>query len=169
MKPADLHLLTKTHSASNVFARTVPPDNRNSLNSMDTNTFSVQYATKNISDKGDLNNSSYQYLSANKARQFSDGSDSSKNSNVSAGGAYGRGAYSDVTDGAGDRRGIRCNVRRGSSVENVNSSSLDLSNGNMKKIKYENEVSYRKNYFITYFCRRFLFYHIRHTKSFTEA
>lgn len=140
MKPADLHLLTKTHSASNVFTRTPAADNRNSLNSMDTNTFSVQYTTKNISDKGDLSNSIYQYLSGSSTKQFSDVGNSSKNSNVSASGAFSRGAYSDVTDGASDRRGGRCNVRRGSSVENVNSSSLDLSNGNMKKIKYENEV-----------------------------
>ncbi|XP_018575341.1 rho GTPase-activating protein 21 isoform X4 [Anoplophora glabripennis] len=140
MKPADLHLLTKTHSASNVFARATIADNRNSLNSMDTNTFSiVQYPGKNVGDKSDLNDSSYRYMSASGTKQFSDVSGTSKNSNVSAGGAFNKGAYSDVTDGgACDRRG-RCNVRRGSSVENVNSSSVDLSNGNMKKIKYENE------------------------------
>ncbi|KAJ8912112.1 hypothetical protein NQ315_005448, partial [Exocentrus adspersus] len=136
MKPEDVPLLTKTHSASNVFARPPNVDNRNSLNSMDTNTFSVQYGNKDISDASDLSDNSYKYLSG---KQFSDMS-GSKNSNVSVAGVYNKGAYSDVVDNTNDRmRNVRCNVRRGSSVENVNSSSLDISNGNMKKIKYENE------------------------------
>lgn len=47
------------------------------------------------------------------------------------------GAYSDCVDGKASRYGMR----RGSSVENVNSSTLDLnsSNGGLKKVKYESE------------------------------
>lgn len=46
--------------------------------------------------------------------------------------------------GAFDQKfdGSRYGIRRGSSVENVNSSTADLNtNGGLKKIKYESEVS----------------------------
>ncbi|KAG5897665.1 hypothetical protein JTB14_024492 [Gonioctena quinquepunctata] len=130
IKPPDIHQLTKTHSASNVFARTVIPTEhnaRNSLNSMDNGNFSVQYNRENAIENGA---NSFQYSSAK--NQVSNG-DTNKNTSD--------GVCSDVTDnnGASGKRATRGNIRRGGSVENVNSSSIDVSNGNMKKIKYENE------------------------------
>jgi hypothetical protein len=99
-------LSTKTHSASNVFARTMNVDNRHSLD----NSYSVQY------DK-------------NSGGEFG-GSLRDTNRNES------------VRIPQTDREG-RYVIRRGSSVENVNSTGpVDLNaNGAMKKVKYENEVS----------------------------
>jgi hypothetical protein len=97
-------LSTKTHSASNVFARTMNVDNRHSLD----NSYSVQY------DK-------------NSGGEFG-GSLRDTNRNES------------VRIPQTDREG-RYVIRRGSSVENVNSTGpVDLNaNGAMKKVKYENE------------------------------
>lgn len=118
IKPKDLHALTKTHSASNVFSRSRNVDSaRNSLNSMDSGPFSLQY----ISDKSD-GRLGYEHISDSSGSR-------------SAG-------YNDVTDsGSRDRRTPKCTVRRGGSMENVNSSLTDVSNGNLKKVKYECEVS----------------------------
>lgn len=104
-KTVDSHLL-KTHSASNVFTRTINVDNRHSLD----NSYQVQYNKNTSSDFG--------------------GSLCDANRNESVNTQNGR------------------LVRRGSSVENVNSSSMDLNaNGAMKKVKYENEVNLRlKNF-----------------------
>lgn len=120
-KPKELHVLTKTHSASNVFSRTRNVDGaRNSLNSMDSGPFSMQYVT-NKSD-GRLR---YEQLSDNdpKSAGYSDTLDS-------------------VTSG---RRTSTCTVRKNGSLENVNSSATDISSGNLKKVKYENEVILLRN------------------------
>lgn len=118
IKPKDLHVLTKTHSASNVFARARNVDSaRNSMNCMDSGPFSMQY----VSDKSD---------------------DRLGYEQVSNGGGPKSAGYSDVTDGiSSDRRTSKSTIRRGGSMENVNSSSTDISSGNLKKIKYENGVS----------------------------
>lgn len=117
MKSKDLHVLTKTHSASNVFARTRNVDGaRNSINSVDSGPFSLQY----VSEKSDERLRYEQISNGDEAR--------------SAG-------YSEVTDGVSkDRRTSKVNIRRGGSMENINSSSSDISNGNLKKVKYGNEV-----------------------------
>ncbi|XP_074036276.1 rho GTPase activating protein at 19D isoform X5 [Leptinotarsa decemlineata] len=126
VKPPDSHHLTKTHSASNVFTRTVNSEHtRNSLNSMDGSNFSVQYKNKNVNN-GD---NSFRNLSAKSKLSNSD-----LNKNLSDS------VCNDVTDnGVSDRRVTRGNIRRSGSVENVNCSLVDVSNGNMKKVKYENE------------------------------
>ncbi|KAJ8947757.1 hypothetical protein NQ318_010351, partial [Aromia moschata] len=106
MKPADLHLLTKTHSASNVFTRTVNPDNcRNSLSSVDGNAFSVQYNNKASGAGSDMSDSSYLYVSSNSTKHFADVSDTNKTANASVRGAFNRGGYNDVTDGVSERGG----------------------------------------------------------------
>lgn len=115
IKPKDLHALTKTHSASNVFTRTRNLDSaRNSLNSVDSGPFSMQY----ISDRSD-GRLGYEILDSGGPK--------------SAG-------YCELTDSV-SRRTSKCSVRRVGSMENVNSSSSEISNGNLKKVKYENEVS----------------------------
>lgn len=116
MKPKELHILTKTHSASNVFSRGRNTDSaRNSLNSMDSGPFSLQYVN---SGKCDDNRLGYDSVGPKSA------------------------GYSDVTDSSvsSDRRTSKCSIRKVGSMENVNSNGTDVSNGNLKKIKYENEV-----------------------------
>ncbi|XP_028130100.1 rho GTPase-activating protein 21 isoform X8 [Diabrotica virgifera virgifera] len=112
-KEPEGHHLMKTHSATNVFSRTGNSAelNRNSLATMDN--YSVQY-NKNGND--------YQYVKQSGA--------SNKVTNNTR---------SDVTDGNSDRTvgAYRSTIRRGGSVENVSSSSVDISNG--KKVKYESE------------------------------
>ncbi|CAH1110584.1 unnamed protein product [Psylliodes chrysocephalus] len=117
LKP-DSHYLMKTHSATNVFSRTnnATEPNRNSLASVDN--YSLQYS-KNGNDFAFVKNDSGKQVKG-----------------ASSGGAYG-----DVTDSALNDRipgVIKGNIRRGSSVENINSSSKDISNG--KKVRYENEI-----------------------------
>lgn len=127
LKPHQDFLLTKTHSATNVFSRPSPAANRNSLNSMD----SVQYNT------GSLNSDVTRYSYGAAASKQSSDKLGAFNSDL--------GAHSDIVDGKGSRYGMR----RGSSVENVNSSTLNLNaNGGLKKVKYENEVSMKKCNFI---------------------
>lgn len=131
LKPHQDFLLTKTHSATNVFSRPSPAANRNSLNSMD----SVQYNT------GSLNSDVTRYSYGAAASKQSSDKLGAFNSDLGAK----MGAHSDIVDGKGSRYGMR----RGSSVENVNSSTLNLNaNGGLKKVKYENEVSMKKCNFI---------------------
>ncbi|CAG9834844.1 unnamed protein product [Diabrotica balteata] len=111
-KQPEGHHLMKTHSATNVFSRTGNSAelNRNSLATMDN--YSVQY-NKNGND--------YQYVKQSGASKVTNNT------------------RSDVTDGNSDRTvgAFRSSIRRGGSVENVSSSSVDISNG--KKVKYESE------------------------------
>ncbi|XP_072388455.1 rho GTPase-activating protein 23 isoform X6 [Diabrotica undecimpunctata] len=111
-KQPEGHHLMKTHSATNVFSRTGNSAelNRNSLATMDN--YSVQY-NKNGND--------YQYVKQSGASKVTNNT------------------RSDVTDGNSDRTvgAFRSTIRRGGSVENVSSSSVDISNG--KKVKYESE------------------------------
>lgn len=108
VKPHQDYLLSKTHSATNVFARPTSTTNRNSLNSMD----SVQYGGSQISN--DVSRYSFSAITNNRH----------------------------PVDKFGAFDGSRYGIRRGSSVENVNSSTAELnSNGGLKKIKYESEVS----------------------------
>lgn len=103
----DPHVLTKTHSASNVFSRTANANPlRNSLDTID-NPFTVQYG----SDK-------------NKSES------ENRTSNVS-------GAVMNARPVTFDQYMLR----RGSSVENVNSGVDVNGNSGMKKFKYETEVS----------------------------
>lgn len=115
----DPHTLTKTHSASNVYARTRNLESaRNSLNS-DSGPFSLQF----VSDKSD--SLGYEKTSDCRDHQKSAG-------------------YSDVTDSiSSDKRTPKFSIRRSGSVENVNTNSA-TSTGHLKKVKYENEVSYLK-------------------------
>lgn len=86
------------------------------MNAVDSGPFSMQY----ISEKSD-GRLGYEQISDNGPK--------------SAG-------YSDVTDSVSrDRRTSKCTVRRGGSMENVNCGSTDVSSGNLKKVKYESEVS----------------------------
>lgn len=114
VKPADLQLLTKTHSACNVFERHTNSHARNSLNAVDSGPYSLQY------------DNSY------RKEQHCGVSDRLENNNN--GSANNRG-YS-------EKRVVRVNVRRGNSAENVNGSGMDKSSANMKKVKFENEVSF---------------------------
>ncbi|XP_060529948.1 rho GTPase-activating protein 21-like isoform X3 [Cylas formicarius] len=111
MKPSELQPLTKTHSAQNVFARN-PNNNRNSFNP-------VQYA----GNAAEMNNR-YSYNASGLVGRPSGRKDDVK-------------TYREVdsVDAA-----TRYCLRRGSSVENVNSgiSDSNLNNG-LKKVKYENE------------------------------
>lgn len=110
---SDSRTITKTHSASNVFSRTTNLDNtRNSLNT------EVQYNNRN-----DFT-SNNKYNSVNN-RQTNDNREQSDSSNKK------------------NKGGVLCernNIRRGSSVENVNTTGLDVANGNLKKLKYDAEV-----------------------------
>ncbi|XP_057657172.1 rho GTPase-activating protein 21-B isoform X18 [Diorhabda carinulata] len=116
-KQSDVHHLMKTNSATNVFSRTNNPAevNRNSLASIDN--FAVQYTNNK-------NGNEYNYVKQRDVKNAT--------KNLSGG---------DDTDGGFSDRTIsnfRGNIRRGGSVENVSSNSVDLvSNG--KKIKYESE------------------------------
>ncbi|XP_050310273.1 rho GTPase-activating protein 21 isoform X15 [Anthonomus grandis grandis] len=96
-------LLTKTHSATNVFTRPASATNRNSMDSM------VQY-----SNSGEAT-TRYSY---SVAKQCGDSSELD-----------------------GKIMASRYGMRRGSSVENVNTATGDVNanGGGMKKVKYENE------------------------------
>lgn len=120
-KPQDF-LLTKTHSATNVFTRPSPPTNRNSLNSMDSKKYSVQYNSNSLGS--DVSRYSYNPNSR------------SQNDSYSVDPSGKMSLYGDGVDG----KISRYPMRRGSSAENINCSTLDLnSNGGMKKVKYESE------------------------------
>ncbi|XP_066248060.1 rho GTPase-activating protein 23 isoform X10 [Euwallacea similis] len=107
VKPHHDYLLTKTHSATNVFSRPIPSLNRNSLNSMDP----TQYSTSS-----EVTRHSYGAVTNNSV------------------GTRAQGDLSSSFDTS------RYGIRRGSSVENMNSSALDLnSNGGLKKTKFESE------------------------------
>lgn len=110
----DPHILTKTHSASNVFSRTANANPlRNSLDTID-NPFSVQYN----SDKGKCDSEN-------------------RTPNVSL-----RETSGAVVLNARPVTFDQYMLRRGSSVENVNSGVVDVNgNSGMKKFKYETEVN----------------------------
>lgn len=112
----DPHILTKTHSASNVFSRTANANPlRNSLDTID-NPFSVQYNSgKNDSGQCESENRTYNNVNL---RETS-------------------GAVLNARPVTFDQYMLR----RGNSFENVNSGAVDV-NGNtgMKKFKYETEV-----------------------------
>lgn len=123
----DSRVITKTHSASNVFTRTTNVENaRNSLSTADSYS-KVQYPNK---FSGELRN-----------KQFSAKGNGQNN-------GIPQGEHSDFVNtqssfgiGIGGKLGERYIMRRGSSVENMNAGIVDVnSNGNLKKIKYENEV-----------------------------
>lgn len=84
------------------------------MNSVDSGPFSIQY--------------------------ISDRSDDRLGYEISGSGGPKSAGYCDVTDSV-SRRTSKCSIRRVGSMENVNSNSTDISNGNLKKVKYENEVS----------------------------
>ncbi|XP_049823954.1 rho GTPase-activating protein 21-B isoform X5 [Aethina tumida] len=103
--------MMKTHSASNVYAR-LSNTTDHSRNSLGSmeGGYPVQYSPILGS------------LSLSKQSYATDKSGADHPSDIS------------------DRRGNRTVLRRGSSVENINSSSLDLNaNGGLKKVKYEKE------------------------------
>ncbi|CAG9860235.1 unnamed protein product [Phyllotreta striolata] len=109
-KPDVHHHLMKTHSATNVFSRAsnVSEPNRNSLALMD----SMRYS-KNGDD--------FKFLRAD---------DDDKQLKAAS-------SDSACSDSVCNER-TKCNIRRGGSIENVNLSSSDVSNG--KKVRYENEL-----------------------------
>lgn len=135
---ANDRVITKTHSASNVFSRTTSSENRNSYNSSDG--YRTQHPSNysnSYSDYGSYRNSSDRY-NDKRIRQFDNSSDYQ---------VY-KTSFSDVSSASSNeynRPSIKTagyGLRKGNSAENINSSSVDLnSNNNMKKIKYENEVS----------------------------
>ncbi|XP_071049993.1 rho GTPase-activating protein 23 isoform X4 [Onthophagus taurus] len=129
-------VITKTHSASNVFSRTTnnSDNSRNSLNSTDN--YRVQYPVNyKYSDYGGYNRNSDQMYDRRRPQidnnpsyqvyksSFSDVSTTSSSSEVRN--------YNSSPTGYG--------IRKGNSAENINIVDLK-SNGNLKKIKYENEV-----------------------------
>lgn len=123
----DPRVITKTHSASNVFTRTTNVENaRNSLSTTDSYN-KVQYPNK---FSGDF-----------RKKQFSVKSNG-QNNGIAQGEHSGfANAPNSFAIGVGGKLGERYIMRRGSSVENMNAGIVDVnSNGNMKKIKYENEV-----------------------------
>lgn len=116
----DPHILTKTHSASNVFSRTTNANPlRNSVDTID-NAFSVQYGSDIKGKSGD----SEQFESENRTQNVVTLRETS-------------GAVLNARPVTFDQYMLR----RGSSVENMNSGVVDV-NGNtgMKKFKYETEV-----------------------------
>lgn len=147
----DSRVITKTHSASNVFSRTTNNSNEggncsNTRNSLNTEDYKVQY-TNNRNDF--TNNKQYRLVNNRQNVVNKDQTDSTynntknncKTTNVNNTCGVGGG-------GGGDRYN---NIRRGSSAENVNTTSIDVnSNGNMKKLKYETEVN-ENVFFISFF------------------
>lgn len=128
----DPHILTKTHSASNVFSRTTNANPlRNSLDTIDNAFSSVQYN----SDKGKSGDSE-QFECENRTQNVN---------------------LRETSGAVLNARPVTFDqymLRRGSSVENINSGVVDV-NGNtgMKKFKYETEVSQRFcNFFIFVIC-----------------
>lgn len=118
----DPRAITKTHSASNVFYRTLNNgDNVRNANLM-------HYS--NVASDMDL-------LNRNREREALCSS---------LQGAVKTKLGEDGLDGVGPKLygGERATMRRGSSYENVNSGTIDLVNNSMKKIKYGNEVRKRK-------------------------
>lgn len=142
---SESYVITKTQSASNVFYGPLNGNARNSANSA----LTVQY-TKNSSDFID-NSASAQFR--NNHNFDLNQNNEVKTANRSFQNVAFKTRYSDKTVGtkgvSGPKPFDKTLLRRGSSVENVNSSILDLtSNGTLKKIKYGNEVGYNvKSYF----------------------
>lgn len=122
----DPYVLTKTHSATNVFSR-APNANplRNSLDTIGTQ-FAVQYSE--ISDRNSENNNRGHFESAAyRTNNYSE------NNGANA---------SELVRNAKPQAFDRYVMRRGSSVENLNAGSMDVNaNGTMKKLRFENEVS----------------------------
>lgn len=143
-KPTDNSLL-KTHSASNVFTRTSLNSDRNSLDLIDNNntsSTSPQYVVskqKNISDNYSNLHFLNKELRSTKPNKNGGSNNNPNKYHVVSNNNNNKGAF--VGDYS-DRKNAKFVLRRGSSVENINSSVTDLNvNGSLKKIKYENEVS----------------------------
>ncbi|KAK9712627.1 PDZ domain [Popillia japonica] len=133
-------VITKTHSASNVFSRTTSSENRNSYNSADGYRGASQHPA-NFNNAYSNNYNSYRNSSDNyndrRIRQLDNSSDFQ---------VY-KSSFSDVsTTSSSDYQRpsgkvIAYGLRKGNSAENINTSSVDLnSNTNLKKIKFENET-----------------------------
>lgn len=132
-------VITKTHSASNVFSRTTSSENRNSYNSADGyhRTQHPSNFSNTYSNYGPFRNSSDNY-NDRRIRQLDNSSDFQ---------VY-KTSFSDVSTASSNdnyrpnAKTVGYGLRKGNSAENINSSSVDLNtNSNMKKIKFENEVS----------------------------
>lgn len=131
----DSRVITKTHSASNVFSRTTNNIENNTRNSLNTEDYKVQYPNH----RNDFTNNKQCRVIKNRQNVNNDQTDSgsSYNSNKSS--------FNDlnpINNTTSVNKCDRFNIRRGSSVENVNTTGIiDVnSNGNLKKLKYETEV-----------------------------
>lgn len=129
------HILTKTHSASNVFTRTTNANPlRNSLDTID-NAFSSSVQYNNSDKKGKGSGDSEQFESENRTQNVS---------------------LRETSGAVLNARPVTFDqymLRRGSSVENINSGVVDV-NGNtgMKKFKYETEVIKKIcNFFVVFY------------------
>lgn len=136
MKSATLsvpHVLTKTHSASNVFSRTSSSGNV---------TFPLRNSLENPFSVSDRNGATELCQQSDNNNKLPNLSASFKNYNNTKCGDDNGGK-----DGGGVRNSNpmsfdRFMMRRGSSVENMNAVGTDINaNGSLKKIRYENEVS----------------------------
>lgn len=135
---SDPYVITKTQSASSVFHRPLNGNSRNSSNSA----LAVQYS-KNSSDFTD-NKTSAQF----KGSGNFDLNQNKEHVETETNSSYQQMFKTRFGDKTGSSVGVmgpkpfdKALIRRGSSVENINSSIIDLSaNGTMKKIKYGNEV-----------------------------
>ncbi|KRT85819.1 hypothetical protein AMK59_1984 [Oryctes borbonicus] len=152
---ANDRVITKTHSASNVFSRTTSSENRNSYNSADGYRTSSQHPANfayGTNYSGSYRNSSDNY-NDRRIRQLDNNSDFQ---------VY-KTSFSDVSTASSSEyhrptaKAVGYNLRKGNSAENINTSSIDLnSNTNMKKIKFENEVSVAGD-FVYFLLDKYLF------------
>lgn len=135
----DPRMITKTHSASNVFSRTSLLDNsRNSLNSTDN--YKVQYNSNSLNNN--FKNEQFKRIEPYTYGVMNENSENCNSENGEFQDVY-KNSFSDVSSNSEEIRGPKLyerfsNIRRGSSVENV-ISDVNLS-GNLKKVKFENEV-----------------------------
>ncbi|KAF5295367.1 hypothetical protein FQR65_LT01557 [Abscondita terminalis] len=131
---SDSYGITKTQSASNVFYRPIKNGNtRHSANSV----LTVQY-TKSPSDVD--NTQSVSLKSSDKSRSFDLNQNKERGdiTNINYQNSF-KTNFID-SNSIGPKPFDKAILRRGSSVENINTSIIDLtSNGTMKKIKYGNE------------------------------
>ncbi|KAK5645164.1 hypothetical protein RI129_006464 [Pyrocoelia pectoralis] len=132
----DTYAITKTQSASNVFYRPINGNTRHSANSV----LTVQFSK----NSGDINNTqSVSLKNGDKSGSFD--FNQNKERRETANSNYQNSFKKKFSDS--NNIGVSCPkpfdkaiLRRGSSVENVNTSIMDLtSNGTLKKVKYANE------------------------------
>ncbi|KAF2882336.1 hypothetical protein ILUMI_23835 [Ignelater luminosus] len=134
---SDPFVITKTQSASSVFHRPLNGNSRNSSNSA----LTVQYS-KNSSDFTD-NKTSAQFKGSGNF-DLNQNKEHVETENSSSYQQMFKTRFGDKTGSSvgamGPKPFDKALIRRGSSVENINSSIMDLSaNGTMKKIKFGNE------------------------------